>query len=1265
MTIEPSPKKPPRSRTEQWLLGTAAVLTGLLLAVIATALVLLNGLERPWLKRRVQALVLATSGVEIDYGAVHIDGFSGLHVDEILVRSPVEMRGVAPEMLRIGRLRAAWSPTLLIGKKPSIREVSATRIALTIVVDENGRTSLQAIPTKPNPAPATPISRQTAELLGATSLLRKVRLDDVHVFLIQTERERAVTTYALGGLSLDVDAEPHGPIAQLRVALGKPDAPLDLRLERSRAGTGFGSATAQLSLVAELRRADAKIALDLRVLHQDLAPPWPIERIARLDATAQFDAVAGRTELTLTHVELADGATTAHAAIEWRDQSPPVLRNASGDADIGRLQRLLPRELLPIRVKQGTLHYRVENLAFDRPLDSASFALDGDGTDIEMNLANGSVAVGATTFSLQAQPRGTDITALGSIGLDELRFTSGAMELRASGGKLTFDGRRRGDRALSGRMVLRFSALKAIGQRSASLSNGHVALEADELVVDPVSPEATRGEISLEASAAFAEIQLTSSEKRNALSAALAAPNFRAHLPLTGRRPFALESEFAATRLRVLGRDGEELVNLSIRLALELKKLIPNLEQPMRTQGTVRAALTVGALRAALDATKRGDDIDYVASANATQLGELSPFLPQIRTSRSGWDKTAFELESKGRLTRLSASEPNLGQHTQLRVSGLNLGALATRALELEVDSSGTSMRHDVHANVHTDGLVVGNAALGENRLSLSATIDRAQRSLLVELDNTGVSKAALRAALEFDRTDHVLSYDLAGQISALSPLKPILAAQRPLGHLDLSELEFSINAKGNVLGVVSDVDARGMVQLSPNPERTANGQGVIEIRAAHVDWDEGSSAIRVPAATWRAALHGDGTRRAVVGDLDIEALNLGFGSHSVKVRKLHDQTTVTLDGSPDTGTVDLVQRQSIGAIQQSFAPMYSFGDVTVDTAIHRGADGVLKLSNLRVENHAAGSTLTAQGTIDLGSEAHRLALHTRLEQDLARVSNQKDLFTGRGRAALALSVQSPDSRVFHTEALVHLDDAQLELPSRHIAFSAVDGEVPIECSVVLDRAGVELLHGGQANPYMTHRFADQHPLLSHQNFLSIGSVKTPWFSLAPFAANIEVAQNIVSLSQLEVGLRGGNVSGNGVLEWKGDKSKLHADLRASGVLSSQDEPFDGNASLVVNLADHSIEGRADILRIGRQHLLDMLDVQDPYRADASLNRIRSLLGSGYPKRVNIAFKHGFASAGVSFGGLAGLVKVEEIRGIPIGSLVDEIVRAIQTEDEP
>jgi hypothetical protein len=162
--------------------------------------------------------------------------------------------------------------------------------------------------------------------------------------------------------------------------------------------------------------------------------------------------------------------------------------------------------------------------------------------------------------------------------------------------------------------------------------------------------------------------------------------------------------------------------------------------------------------------------------------------------------------------------------------------------------------------------------------------------------------------------------------------------------------------------------------------------------------------------------------------------------------------------------------------------------------------------------------------------------------------------------------------------------------------------------------------------------------------------------SIEPLVGNLEIEQNVVSLRQFELGVRGGSITGQCALDWDGPKSTLELHVRANGVRSSHGEPFDGNIAVAISAGDRTIDGRAEILRIGERHLLDLLDLHDPQHVDAAMNRIRSALNFGYPDSLRLVFDHGFASAHLELGGLARLVSIGELRGIPMGPIVDKMI---------
>ena len=290
--------------------------------------------------------------------------------------------------------------------------------------------------------------------------------------------------------------------------------------------------------------------------------------------------------------------------------------------------------------------------------------------------------------------------------------------------------------------------------------------------------------------------------------------------------------------------------------------------------------------------------------------------------------------------------------------------------------------------------------------------------------------------------------------------------------------------------------------------------------------------------------------------------------------------------------------------------------------------------------------------------------MHGALTQDLSRVWADRAELEGRGRLSVQLRVDSGNLRLYHALAAVHVVGATVALPRAHISVESMDGEIPITADVVIGAHGLHVVRATDINAYSELRFADQHPLLSRPSFLSIARVVTPLVTLAPLNGNLRIDGNLVALNQLEVGVRGGRVTGQCIVDVHGEDTKVQLRARASHVASSHGEPFDGNAAIILSVRERSVDGRAEILRIGKRHLYDLLDLDDPHHADAAINRVRRALAFGYPDHVRLSFKHGFANAKITFGGLARLLRIDELRGIPMGPIIDRLVAPLAHKQE-
>jgi hypothetical protein len=272
---------------------------------------------------------------------------------------------------------------------------------------------------------------------------------------------------------------------------------------------------------------------------------------------------------------------------------------------------------------------------------------------------------------------------------------------------------------------------------------------------------------------------------------------------------------------------------------------------------------------------------------------------------------------------------------------------------------------------------------------------------------------------------------------------------------------------------------------------------------------------------------------------------------------------------------------------------------------------------------------------------------------------------TAQGQAGIEANVTSPDLAHYRVRATVKGEGVSAALPPKGLEVQGATGEVPVTVTIETSASGVSLTRSDSRSPYSMLRFADQHPLLSRSGFLSIARLKTPFVEIAPLVGNLEIEQNLVSLRQFEMGVRGGRITGQCGIDWDGPRSTVELHVRASGVQSSHGEPFDGNIAVAISAGDRTIDGRAEVLRIGQRHLLDLLDLQDPMRVDPAMNRVRTALGFGYPENVRLEFDHGFASAHLQLGGLARLVSISDLRGIPMGPIVDKMIARMLSGPEP
>jgi len=369
-------------------------------------------------------------------------------------------------------------------------------------------------------------------------------------------------------------------------------------------------------------------------------------------------------------------------------------------------------------------------------------------------------------------------------------------------------------------------------------------------------------------------------------------------------------------------------------------------------------------------------------------------------------------------------------------------------------------------------------------------------------------------------------------------------------------------------------------------------------------------------------------------------------------------------------GKADLTLRAK--KIEQTAFAYYPVRDLELTAGVHGDPATALSI-RAQLTNAGAGTKFELSGELDQRAEPgadavvgrQSLALDGRIEQSLDALTGAPDRLRARGKVSVPFRVESGDLQLFQTSATLNLDGVSVELPADGIAVSDVNGSLPVVQEIVLGPDGAEMVGSGARGVYPQVRFGDQSPFLGGEDFLSIGGLRVGEKRYGPLAGNARVDRDVVALDQLELTALGGKITGQVLALVRGKDTRIDFRGKVTGVRpTAGDERLDASAAIGMTPYRLGLEGRIEIVRISKRHLLDLLDVWDPYHADVSANRVRLGLKVGYPKQVRLHFAHGFASLAVELGGLASAVRIDEIKGIPIGPAMARFLAPVLSEEK-
>jgi hypothetical protein len=1197
--------------------GALLVPIALLALVLVAAVAALHNLDHPRLKPLIVSRLEADTGLRLDYQTARVAVFSGLRLEGLVVHSPPPFHAVAPEALRIGSLEVDWSLGSLLGEPARVGRVTARDVAVVLVADDAGPTSLAALMGPEELEPAEPplgVSQQAAAFLASAPPFGKVEVSALSFSHLRVRNGEVLERWSLRGFAATIEAKQQDAAWKVLANTGR------LPLELSREGPALPSALAQLELLlsAEVGASAAHLSVDLDAARQTFEPLLTVRALLHGKASASFDGDKRHTTLELERTQLLDSAEVqARVVLPDAEEVPPVVTQAVADLDLGRLLNWLPASWRPFSLERGKLRL--------------------DAQDI----------------TLSDMPR---LGAQGRLGLEvdvaALQLARDALRVALGDGHLTLVATPDAQEGLAARLAFSLQGLDVAGPTALRIPKASGELKGQRLRTAPYSPLRVAGDVTLSGMVEALDV------RASGLRATAQRLGFQLHAPVADEPPFALKADVPVGALQVLLADGREAFKGPVRAKLDVSEAFPPLDGA-RARARARLQLDAGTLHASLDATPQGNDaLAYTLAFRTPDLVAARPFIPDPVAARIPWRHLAVDLTSTGRLAALASASPRLEHRTELRLRKPAWNDVSATSVALVMQSKGDAWRHQGELVLQAEGLRAGEQDLGPQHQTLTLDVDRRKPSLRLGLTSQAGLKVALDAALAFDRKARALRCDVKGNLPPLGALSPLLARARIPPELETSKLEASFELHGSLHGVFTGFAADGTPLLAPAPLRTASFEGTSVAEVRGIRWRQEAWSLILPAVRWQGESRAEGPRRILHSRLTSERLSLGLSDRRLSFHDISSDTTATFTGEWEAGELEVKHLVKARALEHKPALPYPLQDLEWSFSGRRKPNGVIHIPDLKVSIGTTSTRLTADSRFDFSDGRRRLTIQGELEQDLARLA-QPGVLESSGKVKAGFQVASPNLVVYRTHSNLLLQDVNVRMPGPGIEVLALDGSVPLTQDLELTQDGVRHLGGIDVNPYSMLRFADQHPMMSRSGFMSAARITTPQVSLAPVAGNLSINQHLFFMNQLEMGVRGGRITGQCVLDWQGKHSTLEARVRATGVQSSRGEPFDGNAAMVISGKDRSINGRAEIVRIGNRHLLDLLDLQDPHHADAATNRIRYALGFGYPEHVRMSFNHGFGRVSIGMGGPARLIRIDEIRGIAMGPIVDSFFNSL------
>ncbi len=1224
-----------------------------------------------WLRAPIVAFVQRRTGLTIDFATASV-GLSRVHVTGLRLLSAPAYRDRAPDVVRVDETEARFSLSGL--RRGELDAVAIHGVHGALILD-GASSSWPALP--PSASAPTPLGLLLSHLVPLPVQIAALTVDGIDGRLVLGEAAAPVEL-TLAGLGL------RGQIDRTAARAALVEAPLTMTLTRS--GT---SRTLVVTPAMSARLAaggEGALAIGLRyVSSEGLFRSAPPTAIAEVELTMQVDPVKQSTRLVTTGARLLGGGVVLDADLRLVDGVPiqPRLAAFAMAIDLTPLVAAIPDGIFDRREGSGKLRLLGSELALGPrglPLPGAQLAVDGTIADVRLARPNFGLALAKLSArgELKLDDDGRPYLSL-LMPFEALQFSheQGAHDLRRGRARIAVQ-----PRSLKTLWPVAVTAVVDLEDSDSHILGTH-RLVAERLHLE-LTGQANRrdgkAELLLRAGHVRYRVPGTVDVDHRDVKLRLASDSLYMGRGFLRKLADAeLDVDLGAGTIEGRTRDGRPIRfgPAPFHVVSTARDVVLRPEDWFGSFGrlTVDGELAEVALHLQADRTTAAQ-LDYELAIDARRLVAVARLLAG-RFPQLDLDRPTVHVESKGRVLQPGRwAKMTLEQKGALRIAPFAAASWSGRELDVALTSAGNGKRQTFDLAVVTKGLSRAGVALADQQIALRGLVDLARPRLAVTMNGRGEALPLGQLTLELDVDEQAkVVGKIDGELTQLGVLGELLrsfdagpatggggAGLPALRAVSWEQLTLSPHATFSLAGLLQR--RGGHLALAPAPWETLRGDADLTIAASGLKLDSGGLRVAASGLELKVAAHADGAQARATVRLASRGLRLATDAHAVEVSTLR----LALEGHREDGLVELAMRGGVDRAQQTFWPGYPIGGLEVAVRLAGDPRRTLRLTEGRIANPAGETHLAVTGAFEQGGDdattptttaaaadaiAGRHALHLvgTFAQGLATLPAPFDSAAAGGKVELPFELASSDRALFTLLVRPRLRKVAFRLLSPSIEVSGLDAELVIRQAIVLTDEGLQRLGGGERAAPLRLRFGDSLPLLAEPSWFRIGSLRFGDSRVGPLAGNFAIDRSLVALDQVELGAFGGTLRGQLLVDLAGAATQALVRVDASSLLASDGSRFDGTMNLVMNAAEERLDGRVEISRLGKRHLYDLMTALDPTQTDPTLTRLRSLFRIAHPRRLTLRLAEGLGNLSLELGGLGQLVRIEEVRGLPLGPL--------------